>query len=66
MRLPALTTLIGFHLFAISSALAQTTPPGVTAAPELATGRAYWLWIIVAVVFVAMGIWYFTSRRRRR
>lgn len=66
MTLRALATLMSFHLFAASSALAQTTPPGVTAVPEVATGQAYWLWIVVAAVFVAMGVWYFASRRRGR
>lgn len=64
MRMNALLPLIGFHLFIISTALAQTTPPGITAAPELTTGRAYWLWVLVAAVFIGMGIWYFLSRRR--
>jgi hypothetical protein len=65
MRLDALLTLIGFHLFMISAAIAQTTPPGATAAPELTSGRAYWLWVFVAAVFIAMGAWYLLGRRRR-
>lgn len=65
MRPDALLTLIGFHLFMISAAIAQTTSPGVTAAPELTTGRAYWLWVLVAAIFIGMGAWYFLGRRRR-
>jgi LPXTG-motif cell wall-anchored protein len=66
MTLRMLATLMSFQLFAVASALAQTTPPGVTAIPEVRTGQAYWLWIAVAAVLIAMGAWYFASRRRRR
>ena len=64
MRPNALLPLIGFHLFMMTTVLAQTTPPGVTATPEVTTGHAYWLWVLVAAVFIAMGVWYFLSRRR--
>ncbi len=58
-------SMIGLQLAFAASALAQTTPPGVTATPELADGTAYWLWALIAVALIGMGIWIFTRRGRR-
>lgn len=60
-----LVSLLALQLPITASTLAQTTPPGVTAAPEVTGGTAYWLWAAIAIALIAMGIWYFTSRRRR-
>jgi len=60
-----LVSLLTLQLPITASAFAQTTPPGVTAAPEVTGGTAYWLWALIALALIAMGIWYFTSRRRR-
>lgn len=64
MRSRGLLPAIGFQIFMISTAIAQTMSPGATAVPEVTTGRAYWLWVLVAAVLISMGIWYFLRRRR--
>ncbi len=65
MRQPLFSTLAGFALFTVSSALAQTTAPGAGAIGESGTSLAEWLWLIILVLLVAAAIWYFTKGRRQ-
>jgi hypothetical protein len=65
MRLSSIPTLVGLHLFTLSSALAQTTAPGTPSpAPTAEGGIANWWWVILIVVLAAIAIWYYTSRMR--
>src|SRR5215210_3199170 len=76
MRYTPFATLFGYLVLAVSSALAQTTPPGT--APGTATtpgagagagtggGLADWWWIILVLLVVAAAIWYFMRRRGGR
>jgi hypothetical protein len=65
MRPGAFLPFIGLQLCMIWAAIAQTSPPGVTAVPDVTSGRAYWLWVLVASLLIGMGIWYFVSRQRK-
>jgi hypothetical protein len=54
----ALTSLISYVMLAITPALAQaTTPP----APG---GDIPWLWIILAIIVIGGGIWWYMNQKR--
>ena len=55
----ALTNLVGCSVLAITPALAQaTTPPATTG------GDIPWVWIILAIIVIGGGIWWYMNRMR--
>ena len=52
----ALASLIGYVLLAATPALAQATTTSATNIP--------WMWIIVAIVVIGGGIWWYMNRMR--
>jgi hypothetical protein len=55
----AFASLIGFLLLAATPALAQTTT-----APTTTGGDIPWVWIILAIIVIGGGIWWYMSRMR--
>jgi hypothetical protein len=53
----ALASIIGYVMLALTPALAQATP-GATG------GDIPWMWIILAVIVIGGGIWWYMNRRR--
>jgi hypothetical protein len=53
----ALTSLISYALHAITPALAQATTPATD-------GDIPWVWIILAVIVIGGGIWWYMNRSR--
>ena len=54
----ALASLIGYVMLAITPALAQATTPPATG------GDIPWMWIILAVIVIGGGIWWYMKRSR--
>jgi hypothetical protein len=52
----ALASLIGYVLLATTPALAQATTTSATNIP--------WMWIIVAIIVIGGGIWWYMNRMR--
>jgi Flp pilus assembly protein TadB len=52
----ALTSLVAYIILAATPALAQAIPG--------ATGDIPWVWIILAVIVVGGGIWWYRNRYR--
>jgi hypothetical protein len=55
----ALATLIGYVLLAATPALAQATT-----APTTTGGDIPWVWIILAIIVIGGGIWWYMNRMR--
>ena len=55
----ALASLIGYVLLATTPALAQATR-----SPTATSGDIPWLWIILAIVVIGGGIWWYMNRMR--
>jgi hypothetical protein len=55
----ALASLIGYAIFAAPPALAQATTPSATTGGDIP-----WLWIILAVIVIGGGIWWYMNRAR--
>ena len=54
----ALTSLISYVMLATTPALAQATTPPATGAD------IPWLWIILAIIVIGGGIWWYMQRSR--
>jgi LPXTG-motif cell wall-anchored protein len=54
----ALTGLISYAMLAITPALAQATTPPATG------GDIPWVWIILAIIVIGGGIWWYMKRSR--
>ena len=57
-NMQALTSLISYVMLAITPALAQATTPPATG------GDIPWVWIILAVIVIGGGIWWYMKRSR--
>ncbi len=77
MRYARLTSLFGFLVLAVSSALAQTgggsgtatgsgTVPGAAPGATPSGGLANWWWLILIVLVAAAAIWYLRKGRGGR